>query len=59
MEPVDEYLWIMIAMVVSFIISLFVFLMQRGSGLVASCNSLRSLHLLFFRGCCLECVVDS
>ena len=49
MEPVDEYKWIMITMVVSFIISLFVFF-----------NAKRKwLGCILQWGCCLECVVDS
>jgi len=38
MEPVNEYLWIIIAIVVSFIISLFFSLKPRENGLVVSCN---------------------
>lgn len=42
MEPVDEYKWIMITMVVSFIISLFVFLKAKRKWLGSILHFLRS-----------------
>ena len=42
MEPVDEYKWIMIAVVVSFIISLFVFLKAKRKWLGCILHFLRS-----------------
>jgi hypothetical protein len=49
MKPLDDYLWIMIAMGLSFLLSLFVFLGQRESHLDASCSSLRSLFFFLIR----------
>ena len=42
MDPVNEYLWIMIAVVVSFIISLFVFLKAKRKWLGCILHFLRS-----------------
>jgi hypothetical protein len=60
MESVDEYLWIMIAMVVSFIISLFVFFNAKRKWLGCIMQFFTFIVLLVFSGLlfgmCRECV---
>ena len=50
MEPVDEYLWIMIAMVVSFIISLFVFFNAKRKWLGCILQFFTFMALFIFSG---------
>lgn len=50
MEPVDEYWWIMIAMVVSFIISLFVFFNAKRKWLGCILQFFTFIALLIFSG---------
>ena len=50
MEPVDEYLWIMIAMVMSFVISLFVFFNAKRKWLGCILQFFTFIALIIFSG---------